>query len=103
MQLHADDGRARDPAGSPFACRSGCARPRERRAVGARPKRYDVLAVIELAPVTRWLLLPCESSDAGERDRALRFGPRGAVSSAAARVSGTAPASWEQKRAAAAG
>ncbi len=37
MQLHADDGRARDPGGSPFACESGCARPRERRAVGARP------------------------------------------------------------------
>ena len=44
MQLHADDGRARDPGGSPFACESGCARPRERRAVGARPKRYGVLA-----------------------------------------------------------
>ena len=29
MQLHADDGRARDPAGRPFACGSGCARPRE--------------------------------------------------------------------------
>ena len=39
MQLHATDGRARDPAGSPFACGSGRARPRERRAVGARPKR----------------------------------------------------------------
>ena len=38
-QLHADDGRARDPAGSPFACGSGCPRPRERRAVGARPFR----------------------------------------------------------------
>jgi len=37
MQLDAVDGRARDPGGSPFACRSGCARPRERRAVGARP------------------------------------------------------------------
>ncbi len=36
MQLHADDGRARDPGGSPFACESGCARPCERRAVGAR-------------------------------------------------------------------
>ncbi len=58
MQLHADGGRARDLAGSPFGCVSGCGRPRERRAVGARPKRYDVLAVIELAPVRRWLLLP---------------------------------------------
>jgi hypothetical protein len=38
MQLHADDGRAHDPGGSPFACESGCARPRERRAVGARPE-----------------------------------------------------------------
>jgi hypothetical protein len=28
---------ARDPAGSAFACGSGCARPPERRAVGARP------------------------------------------------------------------
>ena len=37
MQLHAVDGRARDPGGSPFACESGCARPRERRAAGARP------------------------------------------------------------------
>jgi hypothetical protein len=27
MQLHADDGRARDPGGSPFAYESGCARP----------------------------------------------------------------------------
>ena len=27
-------------------------------ALGCRPKRYDVLAVIELAPVRRWLLLP---------------------------------------------
>ena len=39
MQLHADDGRARDPGGSPFACESGCARPRERRAVGAPPNQ----------------------------------------------------------------
>ena len=39
MQLHADDGRVRDPGGSPFACESGCARPRERRAVRARPIR----------------------------------------------------------------
>jgi hypothetical protein len=30
---------ARDPGGSSFACESGCACPRERRAVGARPKR----------------------------------------------------------------
>ena len=44
MQLHADDGRARDPGGSPFACESGCARPRERRAVGARPLRKPPLA-----------------------------------------------------------
>jgi hypothetical protein len=29
----------RDPGGSPFARESGCARPRERRAVGARPWR----------------------------------------------------------------
>jgi len=39
MQLHADDGYARDPGGSPFACDSGCARRRERRAVGDRPLR----------------------------------------------------------------
>jgi hypothetical protein len=39
MQHHVDDGRARDPGGSPFACESSCARPRERRAVGARPLR----------------------------------------------------------------
>ena len=39
MQLHADDGPARDPGGSPFACESCRARPRERRAVGARPNR----------------------------------------------------------------
>ena len=39
MQLHADDGRARDPGGSLFGCESGCARPRERRAVGACPSR----------------------------------------------------------------
>ncbi len=31
--------RARDPRCSPFASESGCARPRERRAVGARPMR----------------------------------------------------------------
>jgi hypothetical protein len=37
MQLHAVDGRARDPGGSPFACESGCACPRERHAVGAGP------------------------------------------------------------------
>ena len=37
MQLHADDGRARDPGGSPFACGRLSSR-RERRAVGARPK-----------------------------------------------------------------
>jgi hypothetical protein len=37
MQLHAVDGRARDPGGYAFACESGCACPRERRAVGARP------------------------------------------------------------------
>ena len=29
-QLHADDGRARDSGGSPFARESGCARTRER-------------------------------------------------------------------------
>jgi hypothetical protein len=34
MQLYADDGRARDPAGSPFARETGCARACERRAVG---------------------------------------------------------------------
>jgi hypothetical protein len=39
MPLHADDGRARDRGGSPFACESGCARRRERHAVGARPIR----------------------------------------------------------------
>jgi hypothetical protein len=39
MQLHDDDGRARDSGGSPFASESSCARPRERRAVGARPTR----------------------------------------------------------------
>ena len=53
IRLHAVDGRARDPGGSPFPCESGCACPRERRAVGARPKRYDVLAVIELATAPR--------------------------------------------------
>ena len=58
MQLHADDGCARDPGGSPFACESGCARPRERRAVELVQKGHDVLAAIELAPVRRWLLLP---------------------------------------------
>ena len=50
MQLHADDGRARDPGGSPFACESGCARPRERRAVGARPlgsAKPELLVVCE--------------------------------------------------------
>jgi hypothetical protein len=36
MQLHANDGRTHDPGGSPFGCESGCARPRERGAVGAR-------------------------------------------------------------------
>ena len=36
MQLHADDACARDPGGSPFASESSWARPRERRAVGAR-------------------------------------------------------------------
>jgi hypothetical protein len=39
MCSHAVDGRARDPGGSPFACESRCARPRERRAAGARPLR----------------------------------------------------------------
>ena len=46
MQLHADDGRVRDPASSRSACESGCARPRERHAVGVRPseKRPEVCA-----------------------------------------------------------
>jgi hypothetical protein len=50
MQLHADDGCARDPGGSPFACESGCARPRDRRAVGARPTRQRALAGFEPGP-----------------------------------------------------
>jgi hypothetical protein len=46
MQLDAVDGRTRDPGGSPFAYESGCACPRERRAVGARPsgKRSERLS-----------------------------------------------------------
>jgi hypothetical protein len=39
MQLHAVDGPARDPSGFPFAYENGCARPRERRAAGARPSQ----------------------------------------------------------------
>ena len=57
MQVHAD-GRTRDPGGSPFACESGCVRPRERRAVGARPtgKRSEGWT---------WRLLGYESKSAG--------------------------------------
>ena len=51
MQLHADDGRARDPGGSPFTCESG-ARPRERRAVGARPQQQRPR--VRVAPLHRW-------------------------------------------------
>jgi hypothetical protein len=40
----------------PSPARAAVARPRERRAAGARPKRYDALAGIALAPVTRWLI-----------------------------------------------
>ena len=48
-----------------FACESGCARPGERRAVGARPKRYDALDGIALAPVPCRLLLAWESGSLG--------------------------------------
>jgi hypothetical protein len=51
--------RARDPGGSPFACESGCARPRERPAVGARAKRNCSVA------------LPLRRVDPGARGRVL--------------------------------
>ena len=53
--------------------RSGSAGSRLDISCGNRPKRNDLLAVIELPPVTRWPLLPCGRSRPGERDRALRF------------------------------
>ena len=79
MQLHADDACARDPGGSPFASESSRARPRERRAVGARPTEkssegssWRLLVTRVTAPER---LLPGTSHAIGKHHRGRRSAP----------------------------
>ncbi len=77
MQLHAVDGRARDPGGSPFACESGCACPRERHALGARPseQRRERRAYHSLARESdgaRWLLGGLDAASASTERQLLQ-------------------------------
>jgi len=55
LQLRSDDGCASDLGGSPFACKSDCARRRERPTAGGRPngKRFSAQATLLLSVLPR--------------------------------------------------
>ena len=92
MQLHANDGRAYDPGGCPFACESGCARPRERRAVGARRGCFTKVTDRKLFVIERQEHRSASRQiNRADPAEALRSSPDASVSSGSPSCCGFAP------------